>query len=52
MSASNSEATLAVFLDLENLALGAHEANFPAFDIRKVIERLLLKRWPRAASTH
>ena len=32
-----------VFLDLENLALGAHEAQFPAFDVRKVIERLLLK---------
>src|SRR5450432_4336829 len=43
MSAQDAEATLAVFLDLENIALGAHDANFPAFDIRKVIERLLLK---------
>jgi hypothetical protein len=43
MSTSDSDATMAVFLDLENIALGAHEANFPAFDIRKVIERLLLK---------
>src|ERR1700745_1532782 len=43
MSASDSEATMAVFLDLENIALGAHDAQFPAFDIRKVIERLLLK---------
>src|SRR5689334_12476637 len=43
MSSSNSEATMAVFLDLENLALGAHEAQFTAFDVRKVIERLLLK---------
>ena len=34
---------MAVFLDLENIALGAHDAKFPAFDIRKVIERLLLK---------
>ena len=34
---------MAVFLDLENIALGAREANFPAFDIRKVLERLLLK---------
>ena len=34
---------MAVFLDLENIALGAHDANFPAFDIRKVLERLLLK---------
>src|SRR5215813_8899342 len=43
MSAADAEATMAVFLDLENLALGAHEAQFPAFDVRKVIERLLLK---------
>jgi len=43
MSASDAEATMAVFLDLENLALGAHEAQFPAFDVRKVLERLLLK---------
>ena len=34
---------MAVFLDLENIAIGAHEAQFPAFEIRKVIERLLLK---------
>jgi uncharacterized protein (TIGR00288 family) len=32
-----------VFLDLENIAIGAHEAQFPDFEIRKVIERLLLK---------
>ena len=43
MSAHDADATMAVFLDLENIALGAHEAQFPAFDIRKVIERLLLK---------
>lgn len=43
MSSSDNEATMAFFLDLENLALGAHEAQFPAFDVRKVIERLLLK---------
>ena len=34
---------MAVFLDLENIELGAHDAHFPAFDIRKVLERLLLK---------
>ena len=34
---------MAVFLDLENIALGALEAHFPAFDVRKVLERLLLK---------
>src|SRR3954465_4146501 len=43
MSVQNSDATMAVFLDLENIALGAHDADFPAFDIRKVLERLLLK---------
>src|SRR6188508_1517824 len=43
MSGPDSETTMAVFLDLENIALGAHDAQFPAFDIRKVIERLLLK---------
>jgi uncharacterized LabA/DUF88 family protein len=34
---------MAVFLDLENIALGAREAHYPKFDIQKVIERLLLK---------
>jgi len=43
MIVQDSDATMAVFLDLENIALGAHEADFPAFDIRKVLERLLLK---------
>src|SRR5207342_3675126 len=43
MSAADAEATLAVFLDLENIALGAQEAQFPAFEVRTVIERLLLK---------
>lgn len=43
MSAPDSDQTMAVFLDLENIAIGAHEAQFPAFEIRKVIERLLLK---------
>jgi uncharacterized protein (TIGR00288 family) len=35
--------TLAVFLDLENIALGAQDARFPQFDIGKVFERLLIK---------
>src|SRR6478672_5624803 len=43
MSAQDSDATMAVFLDLENIALGAHDADFPEFDIQKVLERLLLK---------
>lgn len=37
------EATMAVFLDLENIALGARDAHYPLFEINKVIERLLLK---------
>src|SRR3989475_11186592 len=39
----DSDATMAVFLDLENIALGARDAHYPSFDIQKVIERLLLK---------
>jgi uncharacterized protein (TIGR00288 family) len=39
----STEATMAVFLDLENIALGARDANYPSFDIQKVLERLLLK---------
>ncbi len=33
---------MAVFLDLENIALGARDAKYPSFDIEKVLERLLL----------
>ncbi len=40
---NESDATMAVFLDLENIALGALEAKFPPFDVRLVLERLLLK---------
>jgi len=43
MTAPDSSATMAVFLDLENIVLGARDANYPAFDIQKVLERLLLK---------
>lgn len=43
MSALDSNATMAVFLDLENIALGALDAHYPRFDIQKVLERLLLK---------
>jgi uncharacterized protein (TIGR00288 family) len=43
MLSSASEATMAVFLDLENIALGARDAKYPSFDIEKVLERLLLK---------
>jgi len=43
MNAKDSNATMAVYLDLENIALGAHDAHFPTFSIQKVLERLLLK---------
>src|SRR5215472_7435144 len=43
MNSRSSEATMAVFLDLENIALGAREAKYPSFDVAKVLERLLLK---------
>src|SRR5712671_6758483 len=43
MSDHDSNATMAVFLDLENIALGTREAKYPSFDIQKVLERLLLK---------
>jgi uncharacterized LabA/DUF88 family protein len=43
MNARDTGATLAVFLDLENIAIGAREAHYPRFEIQTVLERLLLK---------
>src|ERR1700760_504250 len=43
MASSPSEATMAVFQDLENIALGARDAKYPSFNIQKVLERLLIK---------
>src|ERR1700677_4337107 len=43
MNTRTSDATMAVFLDLETIALGARDAKYPSFDIEKVLERLLLK---------
>jgi uncharacterized protein (TIGR00288 family) len=43
MSAKSEVVNLAVFCDFENVALGVREAKFPRFDIRNVLERLLLK---------
>ena len=34
---------MALFCDFENIALGVREAEYPKFDIDKVLERLLLK---------
>jgi uncharacterized protein (TIGR00288 family) len=43
MTTSTTDATMAVYLDLENIALGARDANYASFDVGKVLERLLLK---------
>jgi uncharacterized protein (TIGR00288 family) len=43
MNDKTANTTMAVFLDLENIALGARDAHYPRFDIQKVLERLLLK---------
>ena len=45
MSTPTSHRTpiLAVFCDFENVALGVRDAKYDQFDIRKVLERLLLK---------
>jgi uncharacterized protein (TIGR00288 family) len=43
MNVRTTDTTMAVFLDLENIALGARDASYPSFDIQKVLERLLLK---------
>ena len=34
---------MAVFCDFENVALGVRDVKIPSFDVRKVLERLLLK---------
>ena len=43
MAATSEIQNMAVFCDFENVALGVREANYPQFDIGKVLERLLLK---------
>jgi len=43
MTESNQTQNMAVFCDFENVALGVRDANYAAFDIQKVLERLLLK---------
>jgi len=43
MTNRDTNATMAVFLDLENIALGARDARFPRFDIQRILERLLLR---------
>ena len=43
MNNQDSNTTMAVFLDLENVALGVLDANYPRFEIQRILERLLLK---------
>lgn len=43
MSAKPKTQNMALFCDFENVALGVRDARYSAFDIRKVLERLLLK---------
>lgn len=43
MATQSSTRIMAVFCDFENVALGVQEAGYPSFDVRKVLDRLLLK---------
>ena len=43
MTQSVETANMALFCDFENIALGVKEAEYPKFDIGKVLEKLLLK---------
>ncbi len=43
MAGQSDTSIMALFCDFENIALGARDAKFARFDIRKVLERLLLK---------
>ncbi|MYM21240.1 NYN domain-containing protein [Duganella sp. FT135W] len=43
MASSNENVSMALFCDFENVALGVRDANYEKFDIKPVLERLLLK---------
>ena len=43
MATQNDERNMAVFCDFENIALGVREAKYDRFDMKKVLERLLVK---------
>jgi uncharacterized protein (TIGR00288 family) len=43
MAAEEQERNMAVFCDFENIAIGVREAKYSKFDIKKVLERLLVK---------
>jgi len=43
MASSSENISMAVFCDFENVALGVRDMNYEKFDIKPVLERLLLK---------
>jgi uncharacterized LabA/DUF88 family protein len=43
MASKHDNASMAVFCDFENVALGVRDAKYDRFDIKPVLERLLLK---------
>jgi uncharacterized LabA/DUF88 family protein len=43
MASSPDNISMAVFCDFENVALGVRDANYDKFDIKPILERLLLK---------
>lgn len=43
MASPSDHISLALFCDFENVALGVRDANYDKFDIKRVLERLLLK---------
>ena len=43
MSEQPKTQNMALYCDFENIALGVRDAKYSAFDIQKVLERLLLK---------
>ena len=43
MNETSKTRNMALFCDFENVALGVRDAKYAAFDIKKVLERLLLK---------
>ena len=43
MASQSDTKNLALFCDFENVALGVRDARYAQFDIKRVLERLLLK---------
>ena len=43
MALQHETQNMAVFCDFENVALGVRDAKYRQFDVKKILERLLLK---------